>query len=160
VLIGSFQAARFYRQSQRRWLELARTARVALALADFDRLERRPEAPIEVPIGREHPLAREWAIVFDAPGACACMAGWEIPAVQALPDRSRRFEVLWSPEPEVVHAAALVAAELIATLAPAVADPLAALLDRPAEPTAPQLRAAAALAHRMLGYLASTLEAR
>ena len=37
VLIGSFQTERFYRQSERRWRELARTASIAVALADFSR---------------------------------------------------------------------------------------------------------------------------
>jgi MerR family transcriptional regulator, light-induced transcriptional regulator len=158
VLIGSFQSARFYRQSQRRWRELARTARIAVALAEFDAPRQPAGAPYEVPVGHEHPLAREWAIVFDAPEASACLAGWEVPGVPTDSDWGRRFEVLWSPEPEVAHAAIAVAAELIAELAPAVGRCLEATLGELAEPTTPQLRAATALAHRMLAYLAGRLD--
>ena len=38
VLIGSFQRERFYRRAERRWRELARTADLAVALADFSAL--------------------------------------------------------------------------------------------------------------------------
>jgi DNA-binding transcriptional MerR regulator len=67
VLVGSFQRARFYRQSERRWRELARTATTAVALADFKTLREPAGGPLEVPVGRAHPRARAWAIVFHAP---------------------------------------------------------------------------------------------
>lgn len=153
VLIGSFQTATFYRQSARRWRELARTAQVAVALADFQRLRRPARAPVEIPISREHPLAREWAIVARSPSSSACLAAWEIPASNAAPDRERRFEVLWSPEPEVAETAVAIAAELVAPLAPDVARALAGALGEPPEPTSPELRSAIRQAHRMLAYL-------
>jgi DICT domain-containing protein len=68
-------------------------------------------------------------------------------------DAERRFEVLWSPEPEVAFAAASVAADLIEPLAPAVARKLVAALEEPAVPTSPELRSAVKQAHRMLAYL-------
>ncbi len=85
VVIGSFQTAAFYRMSAARWEELARTARVAVVLAEFDQLGEHPGRPIEVPIRRDHPLAREWAVVTQAPGTASCLAGWEIPEPGGVP---------------------------------------------------------------------------
>ena len=67
VLLGSFQRERFYREAEPRWREFARTAELAIALADFERAGGAAGRPFEVPIERDHPLADEWAIVCDAP---------------------------------------------------------------------------------------------
>jgi len=75
VLVGSFQKEAFYRDAEPRWREFARTAELAVALADFDQPDARPGRPLEVPVARNHPLANEWAIVCDAPGFSACLAG-------------------------------------------------------------------------------------
>jgi MerR family transcriptional regulator, light-induced transcriptional regulator len=154
VLVGSFQTERFYRQSERRWCELARTATIAVALADFTALRERARRPVEVPVSRDLPLAREWAVVVHAPGASACLAGWEIPQPTVPVDSDRRFEMLWSPEPEVALAAIAVAAELIAPLAPRTSRALASAAAEPVAASSPELRAAARQAHRMLSYLA------
>ncbi len=154
VVIGSFQTAAFYRMSEARWDELARTARIAVALADFDAIAQTPARPVEVPIRRDHPLAREWAVVFQAPGTSSCLAGWEIPEPGGVPrDPERRFEVLWSPEPEVAFAAASIAIDLIEPLAPTVARKLMSALEEPVVPTSPELRSAVKQAHRMLAYV-------
>ena len=107
---------------------------------------------MQVPVRRDHPLAREWAIVMHAPGASACLAAWEIPAPGEPADADRRFEVLWSPEPEVALDALAVAAELIAPLAPDVAG---ALEVEPAEP-----RRAAELRRASRGRQAGSSDAR
>jgi DICT domain-containing protein len=156
VLVGSFQSARFYRQSERRWHELARNARVAVALADFKRLRRPAHGPVQVPVHRDHPLAREWAIVMHAPDASACLAAWEIPAALEPADADRRFEVLWSPEPEVVVEALAVATDLIAPLAPDVAGALDASRLEAVLPSSAELRAAVRQAHRMLAYVGTS----
>jgi MerR family transcriptional regulator, light-induced transcriptional regulator len=153
VLIGSFQIERFYRRSERRWRELARTAMVAVALADFTMLRERPRQPVEVPIRRDQPLAREWAVVVHAPDASACLAGWEIPEPTVPTDSERRFEVLWSPEPEVALAAVAIAVQLVAPHAPDTARALRSAAAEPVTPSSPELRAAAGQAHRMLSYL-------
>jgi DICT domain-containing protein len=153
VLIGSFQTARFYRQSERRWRELSRNASVAVVLADFKRLRRPSHGPVQVPVRRDHPLAREWAIVMHAPDASACIAAWEIPAPVRPADADRRFEVLWSPEPELVVDALAVATELIAPLAPDVAGALDASRSKAVLPSSAELRAAVRQAHRMLAYV-------
>lgn len=153
VLVGSFQTARFYRQSERRWREFSRNARVAVALADFKRLHHPARGPVQVPVRRDHPLAREWAVVMHAPGASACLAGWEIPAPSEQADADRRFEVLWSPEPEVVLDALATATELIAPLAPDVAGALESAQLQAVAPSSPELRAAVKQAHRMVAYI-------
>ena len=78
-------------------------------------------APSEIPVQIHQPLAREWTLIVDAPGARACLAAWEQPSQVKLPDRDRRFEVMWSFEPEVVRTASEVATELLWKLAPDIA---------------------------------------
>lgn len=158
LVFGSFQRERFYRIAERRWRELARTAQLAVALADFSCAEDPAGAPSEVPVTLRHPVAREWTVIVDAPGAHACLSAWEQPSQTELPDRERRFEMMWSFEPDVVHTAADVAAELLWSLSPAVAR----RLPEPPEDAATgaeEMRFAAALAQRMVGYL-GTLAAR
>lgn len=157
TLIASFQRERFYRRSQRRWTELARTASMAVVLADFAEVSEPADAPAEVPIDLRHPLAREWTVVIDAPGAQACLAAWEQPSQDELLDADRRFEVLWSFEPEVVRAAGDLASELLWNLAPQVARRLPDAQDA-AVSDAAKLQFATALSQRMVGYLGELLD--
>src|SRR3954468_23885516 len=69
VLIGSFQRERFFRTEEPRWNGFASTAAVAVAFADFE--TRTDTSPIQLHVGRDHQLNREWAIVCFAPGASA-----------------------------------------------------------------------------------------
>jgi DICT domain-containing protein len=158
LLVACFQHERFYRQAERRWRELGRTTQLAVALADFPALRQPDRAPVEVPIAADQPLAREWTLVIDAPGAQACLAAWEQPAQTELPDLDRRFEVLWSFEPTVVRAASEVAIDVIDGFAPSVAERAVEAIGHPAAAPAPELRFASALAHRMVGYLAGSLD--
>jgi DICT domain-containing protein len=159
TLIASFQRERFYRASQRRWVELARTASTAIVLADFAEVAEPPGAPIEVPIDVSHPLSREWTLVIDAPGARACLAAWERPAEFELPDRDRQFEVVWSFAPEVVRSAVEVAAELLWRLAPEVARRLP-MVDPGAVGDGSELYFANSLSQRMVSYLGAVLDRR
>lgn len=160
VLIGSFQREEFYRHAERRWHELARRARLAVAIADFAVLHIPDDAPAEVPIERDQPLAREWTLIIDAPGAHACLAAWEQPDQRELSDADRRFEVLWSFEPAVVRAATGVAQKLLGRLAPALSKRMPQAAGEAAPAASPELRFAGALAHRMVGYLAADSEDR
>lgn len=90
LLFGCFQRERFYRQSEERWRELARTAERAVVLADFRRVRRPRQAPLEVPIRPSEPVAREWVIVCESAGFAACLAGWERPHDGPGSVRSRR----------------------------------------------------------------------
>jgi len=80
LLFGSFQRERHYRRAEGRWRELARTAELAIAFADFQLMRTPADGPIEIPVDRSGPLTREWAIVCDAPDHGVCLAAWEVPA--------------------------------------------------------------------------------
>jgi DICT domain-containing protein len=161
VLIGSFQREHFYRRAERRWRELARTADVAVALADFAAAGDPGDGPVEVPIGPRHALSREWAVLISAEGVRACLAAWEQPCEDEVPDAQRRFEVLWSFEPSVVADAVAVAAELLSPIDPAVAARVRSARDSAAADLdpAPALRYGASVSHRMVGYLGQLLVA-
>ena len=161
VLVGSFQRERFYRRAERRWRELARTADLAVALADFARPADPGNGPVEVPIDRRHALSREWAVLVSADGVRACLAAWEQPCEAELPDGQRRFEVLWSFEPSVVADAMSVAAELLLAIDPGVAARVRSALEAAAADLdpAPAPRYGGAVAHRMVGYLGQMLSA-
>jgi DICT domain-containing protein len=105
VLIGSFQRERFYRESERRWRNLARTATTAIALAEFESEHRRAGQPLEIVVPPESALVREWAIVCDTPHAAAVLAGWEQPRLGRVSDRRRRFEAIWSTDADIVREA-------------------------------------------------------
>ncbi len=153
LLVGSFQRARFYRQAQHRWREVARTAQVAVAIADFEQLRTPAQSALELPIEAPLALAREWTLVVDASAVQACLAAWELPSRSELPDRARRFEVLWSLDPQVVRSASQVAIGLLALAEPAVAARAAAALRDPVAVSAPDLRGASALVHRIVAYV-------
>ena len=155
VLLGTFQRERFYRASERRWREMARTADLAVVLADFAGPASPDGGPLEVPIDRRHALAREWAVLISADGIQACLAAWEQPSDTAVSDARRRFEVVWSAEPEVVADAVAVAEELLEPLDAPAAGALRTARERAAAGTSPEpaLPFSEAVAHRMVGYL-------
>jgi DICT domain-containing protein len=152
LLFGSFQRERFYRQSQRRWRDFARTAELAVVFADFERARSPARGPAEVPIDRSGPLTREWAVVCDAPGHAVCLAGLELPTPRSRSDSAREFEVVWSVEPSVVRTATQVCLGLAGRAWPEGAG------DPPAPAAGPasdeQLRLAAAITARTLGQVA------
>lgn len=152
ILLGCFQRERFYRDAEPRWRELSRGAQAAVVLADFTQ-RRDPEGgPAEVPIPADDPLTSEWVVVCDAPELPACLIGWERPGGTAV---ARRFEAIWTVEPEVVREAARMIGRLASRLAP---DVLAGvehrLAERPPAVSAAHLRATVELATRMALYAA------
>lgn len=155
VLVGSFQRERFFRQAEPRWIELARRADVAVAIADFPRLRTRRSRAVEVPAPRDHAIAREWTLVAVSPGAVGCLAAWEPPAARSRTDGERAFEMVWSAEAGVAQTAAVIAADVIGPSAPAVAEQLRARASAAGDGAATNLRAATALTSRMIGYLAA-----
>ena len=149
LLFGCFQRERFYRQSEARWRELARTAERAVVLADFRRVRRPRHAPIEVPIRATEPVAREWVIVCESPGFAACLAGWERP--RDIP-AERAFEVVWTVEATAVRLAAQVCWRLASQTAPdALADLRERVYDAPVT-REHELRSALQLSTRMVSY--------
>jgi DICT domain-containing protein len=148
VLFGSFQRERFYRQSERRWRELARTAATAVVFADFGAGRGRRRNPVELALADDAPLLREWAVVCDASDAAACLAGFERPGRRR--GEPRRFEAVWSVSPTVVRDATTIAAALARSRDPHVQAPLTA---QPATDFAATLRRATAVTNRIVAYL-------
>lgn len=158
MVFGSFQRERFYRQAQLRWSELDRTAEVAVVFADFARLRTPRDAPVEVPVPRDHPLNREWALVCEGQDFALCLTGWEPPESGAGPEGMRRFEAIWTVEPEVVREASRICCAIAAARRPVVAEAARARLDAPpsASPES-QLRLASSVTARMLSHVSSVL---
>jgi DICT domain-containing protein/predicted DNA-binding transcriptional regulator AlpA len=154
LLFGGFQRARFLRESYARWVELARTARLAVVFADLGAVrDPRPGVPVEVALPHEAPLNREWVVVCDAPDLPACMVAVERPGQEAVLDTRRRFEALWTVDPRAVRNASRIAAALADEYRPGWRTAqLAVLADEPAAASA-DLRRASELLNRTMGYL-------
>jgi MerR family transcriptional regulator, light-induced transcriptional regulator len=175
-IFGFFQQTKHYRSSRSRWAQVAALAHHAYAFAQLSdretaeaaatRTEEQSGAPAHrvgdpdvwsrvgptlVDLPRTHVMTREWVLVCDAPGAPAVLAAWELPGQAGVPDNDRRFETVWTLDPEVVRRAAqacvAVAAELGAPEADAVAQRLAVAPLSAAQPTA-----AASMFGRVLAY--------
>ena len=150
LLFGAFQERRHFHASERRWRELAGGAEAAFVFADFPEPRRPPGGPVEVPIGRGDPLAREWVVVCDAADRAACMVGWEPPGQEG----ERRFETLWTADRETARAAARICVDLALDGARDLLEPIAERLAEPAASGPDELRRAEALTSRMVAYLA------
>jgi DICT domain-containing protein len=155
VLLASFQRPRFYRDAERRWRELARTAHTAVVFASFPERRDPDGGPVEVPVEHSHPTLREWALVCDAPDYAAFLAAWERPGQDGTPDLERRFETIWSVEPELVREAAHVAAGIASASAPDLGPLLNARLADAPPPASDELRLVGALTNRMVAYVAT-----
>jgi DICT domain-containing protein len=154
ILLGCFQRERFYRDAEARWRELSRGAEYAIVLADFRLRRDPPDGPTEVPIPPDDPLIREWAVVCDAAELPACLIAWERPGESSAP---RRFEAVWTVEPDVVREAARTIGRLATRWAPELlADVGPRLAERPGPVTTGHLRATVELATRMALYAADT----
>jgi len=163
TLFAGFQRERFYRQSQQRWEELARTARVAVIFADFgespspgappDGASLNGASPLTVRIPPDAPLRREWFMVCAAPDHPGFVAGWEFPGQRGVPDARRRFEVLWSVDPPAVWDAALICAQIAGMLSPGLDRLAAELPDGTPPPASADLQRATGLFNRMASYL-------
>lgn len=157
VLIAAFQTATAYAPARTRWREMARTASTALVLAAFDRSTHRRPGPVEIAVDARSPVLREWAVICDAPGASACLVGWELPDRRR--GRGRAFEALWSVDPVVTRTAAAAGVAIAAQHAPQITFPdIAPLPPRDAEPiTADRL---VGLTDRIVAHLDDALDRR
>ncbi|MDO8187123.1 DICT sensory domain-containing protein [Conexibacter sp. JD483] len=154
VVLATFQKERFYRHVERRWEELARTARLAVVLADFPAPDMPLWKPIEVPIAPDVPLVREWALVVDAPGFAACLTAWEVPDQAEVPDAERLFEAIWTVEPEPVREAARVLLRTAVANGPELLGNAERLLDDVPPAGADAVAQLNQLTNRMVAYLA------
>lgn len=155
VLFASFQRESYFRRSEIRWQELARTSGLVVVFADFGGPDPRPRTgtPIRVPLAADAPARREWTLVCDSLSYPACVSGWEFPGQPESGDASRRFEVIWSVDPQVVRSAADICAQLARSVHPGLGPLLGALPSEPPAPASADLRRAAGLLSRMTGYL-------
>jgi MerR family transcriptional regulator, light-induced transcriptional regulator len=110
MLVGSFQRERFYRRSEDRWRELARTASTVVVFADFPKTRRRRRGIVEIAVAADAPVLREWAVICDAPNFTACLVALERPGRTAA--GQRRFEALWSVDPALVSDALAISTTL------------------------------------------------
>jgi DICT domain-containing protein len=153
ILIGAFQRERFYRPIEERWRRMAAHADAAIVFADFV-TERHPDGgPDELPIEPGDALGNEWAVVVDAPGFAASLVAWEQPGAGRGVEAERRFEAIWTLDPQAARRACRTAARMAAAIDPATGDRLESLLaDRPLalEQPVPSLTA---LANRVVAYL-------
>ena len=149
LLFGCFQRERFYRQSEERWRELARTAERTVVLADFRRVRQPRHAPVEVPIRVTEPVAREWTIVCESPGFAACLAGWERPPDAAA---GRAFEAVWTVEAAAVRLAAQVCWRIASQMTPGLLTDLRGRLYDAPVTREHELRSALQLSTRMVRY--------
>ena len=161
MLFGGFQRQAFLRESYARWVELARTARVAVVFADVSTpRDLAPRVPVEVSLPPEAPLNREWIVICDAPDLPACMAAVERPGQDGTRDSRRRFEAVWTVDPHVVRSASRIAATLADEYRPGWRTGDLAMLDEEAPSASPDVRRATDLMNRMLGYLDAQHTAR
>lgn len=150
VICASFQEERFYRASQHRWAEIARTSRAALVFAAFDRLRVPPKGPVEIPLPGDHPLLREWALAAEGPGFTACLTAWERPD-RAVADE-RDFESVWTVEPASVRAALDVFLAVAHDQLPRLTAAVRAGLSLPPVPSGDEGATASRVAARMVDY--------
>jgi DNA-binding transcriptional MerR regulator len=144
LALGAFQTERLYRASEARWRELARTASFAAVFAAFARRNTK-RAPMEIPLAGDAPLVREWGIALEGATFSACMTGWERPERSIAGERV--FETVWTTDPNVVRAAALVCVSSLGD------DKLASDIASRPLPSATTVRNAAAVTARALAHL-------
>jgi DICT domain-containing protein len=149
VMFGCFQRECFYRQAEARWRDMARTAELAVVLADFRRKRRLKDAPAEVPIHDADPLMREWVVVCEASGFAACLVGYERPGQRP---GHRSFETIWSAERPVVREAARTCCGLTARTAPEFVEGIRARLEEPMARPGDELRVVVELTTRIVRY--------
>jgi MerR family transcriptional regulator, light-induced transcriptional regulator len=155
VLFASFQRERFWRRAEPRWRDLALTAHSAIVFADFDsaRVPDDERAPIELPIERGDPLGREWSLVCDAPEYSAFLAAWERPGQDGVRDDARRFETIWSVEPQLVREAARISGGFVERSHPDLLGRFLPRLRDTPPPSGDELRLVGALTNRMVAYV-------
>ncbi len=153
IWIGGFQRERFYRRSEARWRALTGGSVRALVFADFAERRSPADGPEELPLPPDHPVMNEWVLVCAAAGHAAALITRERPDPAAT-EMERRFDSLFTVDPEAVREAAGVGVALAAPTDPALADALASDLDSlPGPNAATQLQLATAITSRMLGEL-------
>lgn len=151
-LFGAFQDERFFRQAERRWRDLARTARGAWVLARFGDGAEPSGAAVQVDLPETSPMTREWSLVCLADDLPAALAAWELPGQDDVPDSDRLFESLWTLDPVAVRDAARACTRLVSELGHRT-EGLTEAVEDPRPPAPVDLQQATALFNRVLAYV-------
>jgi DICT domain-containing protein len=120
-----------------------------VVFADF----RRPQLgakPVELGLDTGSVVLREWAVVCDSPSFTAALAGWERPEGGPGP---RRFEAIWTVEPNVVRHASRACVRLVERSYPELAATISARLEAQPIRGSDDLRNATIVVNRVVGYL-------
>ena len=161
VVLASFQKERYYRQSEHRWRELARSAEIAAVYAAFPSARSRRRArPREIPLEDSSPVQREWAITCVSQLFTACLAGWQLPARPGAVDGRRVYETVWTTRPASVLQVLGTYVGLSRPHAPDLAERLLGLVEQTGRPPSNDGSVADALANRMVAYVIETLDRR
>ena len=152
ILVGAFQQRRFFDRVSHRWRDLANGARYTVVLADFARASNADARPARVPIPLRSPLEREWAIAHLAPRSSVVLLGREMPG-SAPGLAERRFELVWSAEPEFVARAVEGAAAMADRAAPPIGTALRKSIQTVPPSSGPDPEFVTALTTRMVAYL-------
>jgi DICT domain-containing protein len=129
VLVGCFQRQSAWLRAERRWCELAAAGHTALVFADFPEVDDTGDL-WRLPIEPGAPIEHEWAVICDGPHGSACIVGVELPRPPSRPHAPRRFEAVWSVDPNVVRDAARVGVGLAVRCVPSLARAAEVLVDR------------------------------
>jgi DICT domain-containing protein len=150
-LFGAFQQERFYRQAEPRWRDFSAAARGAWVIAEFDAPDS-SATPVEVGLTVTDQLRREWSLVCLTDDLPVCLAAWELPGQQQIPDPDRRFEAVWTLDPRAVADAAR---SFVRVLGGAGIDTeeVGSALDDQGQAGSSELVSASALFNRIVGYV-------
>ena len=151
VLIGAFKRISAFRAVQRRWVNLARTSELTIALATFPRARQRHQI-WEVPVNSDEPISREWAVIYKAAHFSACIVGVEELRSSISPSIAR-FEALWTVEPDIVREALLTAITIAHGVAPQLAQQATSHLLPTASVNYDVVRCMTSLTNRIIAYL-------
>ena len=156
VLFGAFQRATYVAQSWSRWRDLGRASEFAAVLADFgDAPAVADDVVLRAPLATGSTLTREWLLVCDGPTYAACVVGRE-PAGQAgVAEADRRFETVWTLDPQIVRSAARICASHVFPHLPDGGAGLEARLSGSTAPASADLARATLVFQRLVGYLAA-----
>lgn len=107
-LFGAFQEPRHFASADTRWADLARTMSTTHVFAAFDadQVADLPAGVVGVPLRREHPMVREWAVVCECDDLPVALSAWELPGQTGVAEGRRMFEAVWTVERAAVRDAA------------------------------------------------------
>jgi signal transduction histidine kinase/CheY-like chemotaxis protein len=141
ILVSGFQHGRHWAVERDRYLELASDHEV---IAVFAGREPPPEWDVRhvgIRLRDGDPLAQEWFVLALGPEVAVTLCGLDaLPAADPVDEAERRFETIWSFDPEVARIAAEVVLDAVAESAPErVASVRAALVEASGEPLTAQV---------------------